>query len=515
MKFKRLTLLLAVAAPIFCSAQTAGIHWTAFHAPLRQVLNGLSGEKGNYPYLNFVTNTNDLIVRLVYGQVKKTTIKSTDSKCRLYALDDDGKWTEFEGSQSGADSVTLLFRDISRDNHQPRKSIEYRLFLPIGRVPAEMEIGTGAQSQLELLPLQPEKQIIIYKQAGEDKDIDPGDIWPARLERDLDRPAIVFDSKADRKAFLAQAARPRTKAVLLEACAYRGTGKISHMIKDARQIARAGIPVFVIPCEHESLNESKPIWNQITRQTAGTKDVYTLSRPAVDDRVAFNAQVRLVLQEPEGDVSTMKPLTQHRDRNYDWRQRHADQLALIKTGFPKNIIFANSIIHYWGGLPQSTMARGKDSWDTYLQPLAVQNMGFGWDRIENVLWRIYHDELDGFKAGHILLMAGTNNLQSNTDQEIIKGLRQLIIAAKTRQPQSGLLISGIMPRRNLEARIAVLNGGIEKLASEMNIKYINPGAVLLDDAGKIKEELFGDGLHPNATGYRLLAPLIKKAFNEN
>ncbi|SEO83793.1 Lysophospholipase L1 [Mucilaginibacter gossypiicola] len=514
MRFKRLNifLFLAFMIPGYCLAQATGIKWTDFHAPLQQVLNGISEGKGNYPYLNFITNTNNIVIRLAYEPAQHIKRKAVEGTCKLYALDDDGKWTEFDGTRSEKDSVILSFRDISTDNHQPRKTIEYRLFLPANQAPTDIAIGTDAQSQFELLPLQPEKQIVIYKQA---KDSEAGASWPARLERTLDRPLVVFDGKTDRKAFLRESKKPGTKAVFLELCAYRDAGMKSEIIKDARQIQQAGIPVFIVPCEHAPSKQTQAALKEISRQTAGLKDIHVLSHPAADDWTDFDSQVRFALQEPEGGISTMRPLTQHRDRNYDWRQRHADELALIRQKAPKNIIFANSIIHYWGGLPQSSIARGKDSWDTYLQPLGVQNMGFGWDRIENVLWRIYHDELDGFKADHILLMIGTNNLQSNTDDEIIKGLRQLIAAVKIRQPQSGLIISGIMPRRNMEARIAVLNGSIEKLAQEMGIKYINPGIVFLNEAGKIKEELFGDGLHPNEAGYGLLAPLIAKAFTEN
>lgn len=518
MKFKRLSisLYLVLIAPVYCAAQATGIKWIEFHASLQRVLNGIPNGKGNCPYLNFVTNTGNIVIRLAYGHAQNITRKAIESTCKLYALDDDGKWTEFDGIRSESDSVLLSFRGILMDNHQPRKSIEYRLFLPVGSVPTDIAIGTDVQAQFELLPLQPEKQIVIYKQVLEDKNSEAGARWPARLERDLDRPVVVFDGKTDRKAFIRERIKPGTKAIFLELCAYRGAGKISEVIKDAREIQQAGIPVFIIPCEHALLSkQTQAALKEITKQTAGLKGIYVLSNPVGNDWNAFNSRVCRALQESEGDISTTKALAQHRDRNYDWRQRHADELALIKAGAPKNIIFANSIVHYWGGLPQSTIARGKESWDAYLQPLAVQNMGFGWDRIENVLWRIYHDELDGFKVDHILLMIGTNNLQTNTDDEIIKGLRQLVIAAKVRQPQSRILISGIMPRRNMEARIAILNGSIEKLAIEMNIKYINPGTAFLNEAGKIKEELFGDGLHPNAAGYSLLAPLIAKGFSEN
>jgi hypothetical protein len=206
--------------------------------------------------------------------------------------------------------------------------------------------------------------------------------------------------------------------------------------------------------------------------------------------------------------STTIPVVQNRDKLYDWQMRHQEILALNKEKPPLNVIMGNSIIHYWGGLPKGPVIRGQDSWDQYLEPLGLRNMGFGWDKIENVLWRVKNGELDGFNAEHVVLMIGTNNLADNSDQEIIAGLKLLVQTVKEHQSSTKVILSGILPRRKLEERIAQLNKAIKKLARQSHIAFVNAGRLLLNDKGKIEESLFGDGLHPNAAGYQKIAPEI-------
>jgi lysophospholipase L1-like esterase len=222
---------------------------------------------------------------------------------------------------------------------------------------------------------------------------------------------------------------------------------------------------------------------------------------------AYEKKIRQILHEPAGALTTTIPVVQSRDF-YDWRQRHLDVLALNRQEPPRNVILANSIIHFWGGRPASQRQNGPDSWNKYLEPLDLRNLAYGWDRIENVLWRVYHDELDGYAARHVIIMIGTNNLGINTDAEILEGLKALIGAVKTRQPAAALLLSGIFPRRGMEERIAGLNQNIAVLAAEQQLLFIDPGTVLLGAQGRIDEALFIDGLHPNAAGYARLAPLL-------
>jgi lysophospholipase L1-like esterase len=180
------------------------------------------------------------------------------------------------------------------------------------------------------------------------------------------------------------------------------------------------------------------------------------------------------------------------------------------------VILANSIIHYWGGRPVARLRWAADSWDKYLEPLGLRNQGYGWDRIENVLWRVYHGELDGYTARHVVLMIGTNNLGSSGDGEIIAGLRRIIAAIQIRQPAAAVLVSGIFPRRGMEERIVKLNKEIAALAKageqavtgKGRVGFIDPGRIFLNGKGKIDESWFSDGLHPNAAGYGKLAPVL-------
>ncbi len=85
-----------------------------------------------------------------------------------------------------------------------------------------------------------------------------------------------------------------------------------------------------------------------------------------------------------------------------------------ETDPPRTVLLANSIIHFWGGLPRTSVAREEESWQEFLTPMGIRNYAYGWDRIENVLWRVHHGELDGFEAERVMVMIGTNNLHLNT-----------------------------------------------------------------------------------------------------
>jgi lysophospholipase L1-like esterase len=135
-------------------------------------------------------------------------------------------------------------------------------------------------------------------------------------------------------------------------------------------------------------------------------------------------------------------------------------------------------------------------------------MGMGWDRIENVLWRVYHGALEGIKPKQIVVMIGTNNLEFNSNEEIADGIRFLLNALTARQSTAKILLVGVLPRRGMEERLISLNQLYKNVASDLKVQYLDAGNIFLEQDNKINESLFLDGLHPNNKGYERLGQLI-------
>lgn len=243
----------------------------------------------------------------------------------------------------------------------------------------------------------------------------------------------------------------------------------------------------------------------------GKSDVKQVVNPVIPPK---DTVITPKIEDPIGTISTTIPVTHTRDAStYIWATRHQEVLNLNKLRPPKIVFIGNSIIHYWGGEPTAPITRGAGSWDQYFKPKDVRNLGFGFDRIENTLWRVHNGELDGYNASHIVLLIGTNNLSVNTDGEIIEGLNFLVQAVKRHQPSAKVVLFGLLPRRNYEARILNLNNGISGIASSLKVQYASASNLFLGTNQKIDEKLFSDGIHPNTEGYQLLGQFMNTYLN--
>lgn len=478
----------------------------------------------------------------------------------LYTISSDGEEQWCAARRSFGDTILYKYDGLRPNDPYHEFGREYRLYLPLYNEVNDLEIGVVGDTYFEPLPLKIEKPIVVYGTSITHGACAsrPGMAWANILGRKMDRPLINLGfsgsgrldepvinllTEIDAQVFVLDCLPNLTNSLYTTEVL---TEKIRYAVKTLKN-KRPDTPVLLVdhagytddltaPKRAESYQRVNKIQRDVFSELIeeGVQELFYLSKEEIglemDHMVdgthptdlgmqqyakAYEARLRKILKEPLGGISTQKPITQFREPgNYDWEKRHRQILELNKTDPPKAVILANSIIHFWGGEPKAIMAREQESWEDYFNPAGLRNLAYGWDRIENVLWRVYHGELDGFKAEKVLVMIGTNNLHLNTNEEVIEGLRQLSIAIKERQPKAQFTLMGLLPRRDLEKRIVVLNMGIDKLAKELNLPYTDLGEVLLQKSGKIDEGLFSDGLHPNAAGYLKLRTGIQTILTD-
>ncbi|ANH82682.1 acetylhydrolase [Niabella ginsenosidivorans] len=500
--------------------------------------------------IHFYTNAPEITICYgVTGSPAMNHMPATGvSGIDLYAIDENGGWHRASGSYRFADTVSYVYKKLFTGTFH-KKGFEYRLFLPLYNGVKWMQIGIPENSYFEFIPLLKEKPVIVYgtsiAQGGCASR--PAMGWTNILSRKLDYPVmnLAFSGNGPfEKAAVDLVNELDAKAYVFDCLPNMGA------LSDDEVYNRVIYGVTTIRKNHKGpilLTDHIGYYNDGTDTTTGNiwkrlntvqqkacndlkkqgiKDLYYLTREAIhfpaDGTVdyvhpndlgmqayadAYEKILREILNMPAGTTITTLPVSQRREANgYEWKQRHEQELQMNREQPPVNMIIGNSIVHYWAGAPKAHIARGEKSWNRYLKNF--RNMGFGWDRIENVLWRIYHGELDGFNAQNIVLMIGTNNIGGNTDEDIVKGIDFLLKQIRQRQPQAMIKLVGILPRRNTEKRIASINTQLRQLATAGGYLFSDPGKQLLLASGKIDETLFTDGLHPNEAGYSKLAEAI-------
>ncbi|RVU01217.1 acetylhydrolase [Mucilaginibacter limnophilus] len=477
----------------------------------------------------------------------------------LYAKDIHGQWNWAPPAKYAfGDTCVYEYKDLKIT---ARNTAEFYLYLPLYAIVQEIVIGIPQGERFEYLKPDHDLPIVAYGTSIMQGAVAsrPGLAWTNMLHRALGRDVInlgfsgngrfdapIFDLMAEVNArlyildcmpnlFIKKYFPPDT---IISRLRY-GISKLRARHPEV-PILLAEHPAGAMPDDMDTATVStyhlasltiKKIYDQLAAE--GVTNLHLLNEAEINFDInsttdgthpndrgmmqyarAYEKKIRLILAEPVGDISTQRPVEQYRD-GFDWRKRHEEIIDLTSKDRPEVIIFGNSIINYWGGKPkpEKVAFSGEDAWQRYMEPSKVQNAGFGNDRIENVLWRVYHGELDQFKGKKIVLMIGTNNLVWNTDGEILKGLTFLIEQIKTRQPAAIIYMSGILPRRSTLQRVLALNSQIKRVAKLTQCRYFDFSKSFLQGKS-LNDHLFKpDGLHPNAEGYEVLGKCLEKMLN--
>ena len=214
--------------------------------------------------------------------------------------------------------------------------------------------------------------------------------------------------------------------------------------------------------------------------------------------------------------TALVPLTQNRDwKSYDWVVRHNEILALNKPGAIRaDVVFiGDSITHFWSGEPKAKRVAGKDSWEKWIAPHHPINLGYGWDRTENVLWRLRHGEVAGLKPKAFVVLIGTNNLSGfNPPAETAEGVAEVCREIRRQAPQAKVLLLAILPRQAkpdaTRQRVTDTNKLLQAQAAQIADAYLDLTDKLIEADGTISKETMNDYLHPTNKGYEVMGAAI-------
>ena len=175
------------------------------------------------------------------------------------------------------------------------------------------------------------------------------------------------------------------------------------------------------------------------------------------------------------------------------------------------VFMGDSITDAWGRR-YSTFFPGKN----YL------NRGISGQTTPQMLIRFRPDVL-AFQPKVVVILAGTNDIAGNTGpmtvEEIEGNLRSMAELARANGIK--VVLSSVMPvcdyhrpqtERRPPAKIVALNEWMQSYAAKNGFVYLDYYSALVDENKMFRKELTYDGLHPNAAGYDVIAPLAEKAI---
>lgn len=201
--------------------------------------------------------------------------------------------------------------------------------------------------------------------------------------------------------------------------------------------------------------------------------------------------------------------------NPDWANLKRYQADNAQLGAPRPdedrvVFFGNSITEAWAPMFATTFP-GKP----YI------GRGISGQTTPQMLVRFRQDVV-ALRPKVVVILAGTNDIAGNTgpstNEMIADNLRGMTEIARANGIR--VVLSSVLPvfdypwKPGLQPapRIIALNTWMQRYAEEIGETYLDYHSAMTDARGGLPPSLADDGVHPNAAGYRMMAPLVEAAI---
>jgi lysophospholipase L1-like esterase len=201
------------------------------------------------------------------------------------------------------------------------------------------------------------------------------------------------------------------------------------------------------------------------------------------------------------------PLTIATGRQGAWMAEHETHKQKARASNFDVVFLGDSITERW-----RYPAEGRSVWDKRLAPLNAGEFGISGDGTQSVLWRLQDGELGGLHPKVVVLLIGTNHIQSSQPDQIAEGITAVVHDLRRRLPSSKILLMGLFPRKHstdppdIPAHIREVNAQIARLDDNgRSVRYLDLGPRFLNPNGSLISDTMIDGLHLSPKGYEIWA----------
>ncbi|HET6176118.1 MAG TPA: SGNH/GDSL hydrolase family protein [Candidatus Sulfotelmatobacter sp.] len=153
------------------------------------------------------------------------------------------------------------------------------------------------------------------------------------------------------------------------------------------------------------------------------------------------------------------------------------------------------------------------------------NRGIGGQTTPQMLVRFRQDVIN-LHPKVVVILAGTNDIAGNTGPMRLEDIEAdfASLAELARASQVRVVYSSVLPVHNYTERskdffaqrspekILALNKWLKSYCDSGACLYLDYFSSMVDDKGLLQKDLADDGLHPNAAGHKIMAPLAEAAI---
>ena len=228
-----------------------------------------------------------------------------------------------------------------------------------------------------------------------------------------------------------------------------------------------------------------------------------------NDVTRLDSHFRALAESVDGRLVSPDPanLTRYADANR--------KLASPDPAKPRVVFFGDSITDFW-------------RLNEYFPDSDYVNRGIAGQTTGEMLQRFQADAVDAHPQA-VLILAGTNDLPRGIPVAAIEYNYQAL-ATLAGANKIKVIFASVTPVSDYHkdrnpayertpgrppARIRELNEWLRAYCSKQNYAFVDYYSALVDEAGQLKADMGDDGLHPNAKGYRVMAPLASAAIEKN